>query len=499
VSKTSKEIKAEAGARVLFLDMEAVEKQQNVVQRVSEAKKHPSNPVLRLGDLHEWDSLQARPWESRTVIYDEEEGLFKCWYAGTDLTTDRWWATGYAVSEDGVNWVKPRLGLYEYNGNTDNNICLPGWGPVLKDGAEEDPEKRYKLVWKGPRQFQDASSYKGLGARAAYSGDGMHWKEGPRIEIPEWKGGAPDIVVLLRDDQDPDPQRKYKLVWQTTGEANKPGPEKVRTKCLAYGPDIEHFTASKANPILNPNDGLEQENHFLMLAPYRGWYVMLYEYGWYMPNGTGNFGSYSADIRLAVSRDGEHYQRVQPHQKVISRGRRGEWDNGFLVISDKPVIKDDTIYLYYAGNGEDWTSWPGGNIPPGFRFASSGCVRRSQMGLATLRLDGFTCLETTDGETPGFATTCPIDSAPRDVKLVVNLGDTQQRRSWLAVEVLDAGSNEPLPGMAREDCLPVHRDGICVPVTWKDKSLADSGVSRFKLRFWLHGAVRLYAFGFEKG
>ena len=135
-----------------------------------------------------------------------------------------------------------------------------------------------------------------------------------------------------------------------------------------------------------------------------------------LPNGTGNFGSYCADIRLAVSRDGEHFKRIQPHQKVIGRGRRGEWDDGFLVISDKPVIKDNTIYLYYAGNGEDWTSWPGGNIPPGYRFPSTGSVRLSRMGLATLEADRFTCLETTDRETPGIVTTVPITMASRQPK-----------------------------------------------------------------------------------
>ena len=46
---------------------------------------------------------------------------------------------------------------------------------------------------------------------------------------------------------------------------------------------------------------------------------MPYEYGWYVPNGTGRFGVYCADIRLAVSRDGEHFSRVQPHQPLIGR------------------------------------------------------------------------------------------------------------------------------------------------------------------------------------
>ena len=116
-----------AKRRVPFLDLQDVQSRHNVVHAVCEAEKHPNNPVLPLGDHHEWDSLQARPWEGRTVLYDEEERLFKSWYAGTDVSVERWWNTGYAVSEDGVHWEKPKLGLHEYRGAaTTTSACGAG-------------------------------------------------------------------------------------------------------------------------------------------------------------------------------------------------------------------------------------------------------------------------------------------------------------------------------------------------------------------------------------
>ena len=193
----------------------------------------------------------------------------------------------------------------------------------MKDLDEDDPAHRYKMIVKGPPRER--------GIRVGYSADGIHWSEQTRIDLPEWDGGAPDIVSLVKDDQDPDPSRRFKLIWQGVAPNNKSGPELVRVKHLAYGPDVEHLRASPANPVLHPNDGREQENHYLMLAPYAGQYVMPYEYGWYVPNGTGRFGMYCADIRLAVSRDGEHFTRVQPHQPLIGRGPRGDWDSGSLV------------------------------------------------------------------------------------------------------------------------------------------------------------------------
>ena len=486
------------GTRIVFLDQEAIQATHNVVQTVCEAVKHPDNPVLPLGGKNEWDSVQASPWASRTVIYDEEEGIFKCWYEGgsaSELPRDQdpyWITTGYAVSDDGVHWTKPRLGLYEYKGSKDNNICTLGTGCVVKDLRETAPARRYKMTIKGPWAELEGHPHSGPRVRIAYSPDGIHWTEGPPISIPELI--LNDVVVLLCDDQDTDPQRRFKIVWQIKHPPNKPGPPEVRAKSIGFGPDIEHLTESADNPILSPNDGLEDENHFLMLGPYAGMYVMPYEYGWYAANDTGVYGSYCGDIRLAVSRDGEHFQRIQPHQKVIGRGRRGEWDDGFIVISDKPVVKDDTIYLYYSGNGEDWLEWPPENMRDPNRLY---VLPTSRMGLATLRRDGFTCLETADRETPGHVTTRPIEVTDRDVRLALNVGDVDAGRSWIEVEVLDAGRDEVLDGFGHTDCVDVCEDGVRVPVAWKKRTLGRVESSRIRLRFRLYGAARLYAFGFE--
>ena len=137
---------------------------------------------------------------------------------------------GYATSHDGVRWGKPKLGLYEFEGSKENNICSRAWGSVLKDLAEEDPAKRYKFISKGPDRDQ-YGTYRDI--RLNFSSDGVHWNKGPKIEMPQWGGvdgpldrvgrpndagrcaTAPDIVAFYRDDQDADSQRRYKLVWQT--------------------------------------------------------------------------------------------------------------------------------------------------------------------------------------------------------------------------------------------------------------------------------------------
>jgi len=225
-----------------------------------------------------------------------------------------------------------------------------------------------------------------------------------------------------------------------------------------------------------------------MILPYRGWWIMLYEYGWYLPKRGGAFQDcYYSDVRLAASRDGLHYTRIEPHEKVIPLGPGGAWDAGLIVVADKAVVKDDTIYLYYCGNGQECGGWRR-------RTGSRVC----RMGLATLKLDRFTCLETCDGDSFGHAVTAPITvrDAAR-VRLVLNVSGTAPDRSWIEVDVLDAAAGQPPAGYADPDCIPVDEDGLSVPVRWKtQETLADVACQNIQLRFRLYGAAKLYSFCF---
>ena len=95
---------------------------------------------------------------------------------------------------------------------------------------------------------------------------------------------------------------------------------------------------------------------------------MTYEYGWYVPSDYGLYGMYGADIRLAVSADGANFERVNPHQPTIARGAHTEWDGGLLVITDKPVVKDGTVYLFYGRRGRGLYDLATGELPSGRRL-----------------------------------------------------------------------------------------------------------------------------------
>ena len=70
----------------LFVDDYVIDEMDNVSKTFNQAEKHPDNPLIR----------SDRPWEKikpgegvmlyGTVLYDENEKIFKMWYRG-DLQT----------------------------------------------------------------------------------------------------------------------------------------------------------------------------------------------------------------------------------------------------------------------------------------------------------------------------------------------------------------------------------------------------------------------------
>ena len=112
-----------------------------------------------------------KPWEDGLLNYlvtfwDKDK--YRAWYRA-----GRGNKTGYAESTDGIHWEKPELGLVEHNGSTANNIQISDvhWTHcVLKDHAEPDADRRYKLAYWS--RSEDAPS----GIYVAFSPDGIHWK-----------------------------------------------------------------------------------------------------------------------------------------------------------------------------------------------------------------------------------------------------------------------------------------------------------------------------------
>ncbi len=126
--------------------------------------------VVRSGSPGEPDDTQVYLYG--TVI--EIDGELRMWYQAQG-SLDRGRRLGYAVSDDGVHWEKPKLGLVEYNGTKENNIVDLFDGqpvltscPILYEPEDPDPDRRFKMAI-------ETSLYTNKLA-VAYSADGLRWR-----------------------------------------------------------------------------------------------------------------------------------------------------------------------------------------------------------------------------------------------------------------------------------------------------------------------------------
>ena len=115
----------EGTRRELFVDRFLIAK------LTGDAKQHLHTPEPREVVL-----TTEEPWEGNTSAYYtvfRDGNRFRMYYRGSHWDTGTKKATHrevtcYAESRDGIHWVKPKLGLFEFNGSKENNIVLDGLG-----------------------------------------------------------------------------------------------------------------------------------------------------------------------------------------------------------------------------------------------------------------------------------------------------------------------------------------------------------------------------------
>ena len=107
-----------------------------------------------------------RPYHCNGVTADS--------YGRAFVDNDRGDLTLYAESDGGINWVKPSLGIFTFNGSRDNNII---WdlhvASVFIDREEEDPDKRYQAI---------GFCRRCRGIFLLTSPDGIHWDDSDHLD-----------------------------------------------------------------------------------------------------------------------------------------------------------------------------------------------------------------------------------------------------------------------------------------------------------------------------
>ncbi len=448
--------------KILFLDDSAIASKHKLIRQWHSPQRHCNNPIL----------TGKMPWEKwllevngRSVLFDQQAKLFKMWY-GAPLM-DRTAPAGtrfrvcYAVSRDGIRWMRPEVGQVDWQGSRKNNILK--WGEnwmrrpnVMLDDRAADPRRRFKMTYVDVIDKRNALCQ-------AFSPDGIHWQ----LNVGEpWFPEHHNANLLGWDER----SRRYVLFIRTAAGKDQDAVGR------STSPDFVTWTAPET--VLAPRPG-EIGADFKGLAAfaygdlYLGWLWVFKE-------------RKNADAELAFSRDGVEWQRPRPGRFFFSRGNGSSWDSEWI-LPVAPVVHEDKIWIYYTGSNLPYSSAALEKVQAG--WVKDGQRVQQAIGLATLRLDGFVSLHAS--RNGGDMTTRPMKVTGRRLRVNAHIQDE------LKVEILD-GTGRPRAGFAAQNCEPIRADGLRHEVCWKGSvDLAPLRGQEVQLRFVIRDG-NLYSFWFEE-
>jgi len=371
----------------------------------------------------------------------------------------------YAESRDGIHWVKPELGLSEFNDSKANNI-LPLVPPVIapfKDGNPNcAPDARYKTVGVGKTTLPGKDKPRHC-LHAFKSPDGIHWSMMAEAVITE---GAFDSQNLAFWDAE---RGEYRAYWRyfTAGYTDERGwkPSGYRAIRTATSKDFIHWeNVADLKYVDSPDEHL-YENAV-------------------MP--------YFRAPHLFIAFPTRFYPKTQQVEPVFMTSRDGvlfrRWDEA-LIPTTAPKDRD--------GNRSNYMCWGLLQLPghegelsvyatEAYYTGPGSRVRRF-----TYRTDGFVSVH---AEGKASVVTKPLIFSGERLKLnfVASTGGA------LRVEIQNQGG-KPIPGFTLADSHPLEGDQLDGVVSWKSgtdvSQLADKPV---QLKFEVRDAD-LYAFQFTTG
>lgn len=450
----------EKSLRMLFVPGE-IGWRDHCFDRIVPLTKHPAGPVLS----------PETPWENASlergsVVYSAEERLFKMWYvswtkgpfgkhaAGVPIH-DNWevsgrWFLCYAQSRDGIHWERPPLGIVKSGDYPDNNIIMADSGMFLNVATviqdNDDPDPNRRYKL----LLYDNDGQGRDGGRTAISPDGLHWRF------------VGDFPVLPTEDAPclwHDRRNGLYVAFLKMRIDNK------RARMVSVSKDFEHWsppTVLFAPDLSDPASvQLYDQCAFHHCGHDFGFLTRLDQ------------ATQRLDVELIVSqRGGADWRRLPTRSQVLGPGNADDWDGWMVrVVTGDPIVMGDTCWCYYIGaNNPHNTDSP-------YHF-----------GLATFpygRLVGQWFENDGWFSSPPFL--CPGGELTLDA----------EARNPITVEVWTPGYGWCHEGYSRNECVPVAGDSREHLVRWTTAPNLDEFRGKFiALRIYGKNSV-VYGAGFH--
>jgi hypothetical protein len=377
----------------------------------------------------------ANNMEYGTVIKDGD--LFRLYTRdgrGAKHDGDEPEVTRYCESRDGINWTRPKLGLFEIDGSKDNNVILHeppfchNFSPFLDSRPGVPSEERFKAL---------AGTVKSNLA-AFVSGDGIHWRKlrnEPVITYTkEYAFDSQNVSFWSVSEE------KYICYFRHFLDKT------LRSVCRTTSTDFVNWT----EPVpLRPNFPGEHIYTTLTHPYFRAPHIYIATPTRFHPD-----RGESTDIIFMTARGDGPFDRTFREAFIRPGLDPARWGNrsNYAALNVVPTGPNE-MSLYAT---------------PFRRFV--------------MRTDGFASVRA--GADPGGLITHTLRFAGDE--LVVNYSTSAG--GSLRVEIQDE-SGKPKPGFALDDCVTLVGDAVEQPVRWtRESSLSSLAGQPVRLRFAMQEA-----------
>ncbi|MBN2455930.1 MAG: hypothetical protein JXB29_05250 [Sedimentisphaerales bacterium] len=441
------------------------------------------SPVLPLGRPGQPDANMVELYG--TVI--RIDGQFRMWYMGREFNADKYrygpFRVCYAVSDDGIKWRKPDLGLVEYNGNKNNNLVgLKGTKEkfeaietvqviVLYEPQEHNPKKCYKMFYvmeASTLGVVDEDFIKGF---AAYSADGIRWE--PSLNNP-----------VMNNRLEPSGLIKFDGLYYINGQTLAQWDTRVLGTYASC--DFEQWTKAECTSFRRSYEptsvytGNKREQVHMGAALWNRDNVIVGFYGMWHGHKSDDTLLLTMDIGLVVSNDALFYREPVPDFAIIPA--KGEPDDAWPALMQAQGFENigDKTYVWYSAWDE--YGWRDKNPKNGGGLVRLAVWERDRLGCLSAKKDDahFICQ--------------PVLFEPDD-RIFINAGGLSAD-GYLTVELLDE-KFRPIEGYSGSDSAKLMCSGLRQAVQWKGKKPIKAGNRPIRIRVNYKGdkyqQIRVYA------